>query len=165
MHCSKKDDLLSSNWDNVTNEENVNVAYSHFIERFQSSYEKCCPVKKVRVDEDNGCIKPWFTKGLCNACRKTNCLYKKFLQNRTDTVEMKYKAYKNKLTSILRNCEKNSYINLLEQEKNNVKGTWKIFNTIIRKGKRSSNYPDSFTHNGATVKNKKDIANGFNDFL
>ena len=26
-----KDDLLSSNWDNVTNEENVNVAYSHFI--------------------------------------------------------------------------------------------------------------------------------------
>ena len=38
-------------------------------------------------------------------------------------------------------------------------------NTIIRKGKRSSNYPDSFTHNGATVKNKKDIVNGFNDFF
>ena len=105
------------------------------------------------------------TKGLRNACRKKNCLYKKFLQNRTDAAEMKYKAYKNKLTSILRNCEKNYYINLLEQEKNNVKGTWKILNTIIRKGKRSSNYPDSFTHNGATVKNKKDIANGFNDFF
>ena len=27
-------------------------------------------------------------------------------------------------------------------------------NTIIRKGKRCSNYPDIFTHNGATVKNK-----------
>ena len=141
------------------------MAYSHFIERFQSSYEKCCPVKKVRVDENNGCIKPWFTKGLRNACRKKNCLYKKCLQNRTDAAEMKYKAYKNKLTSILRNCEKNYYINLLEQEKNNVKGTWKILNTIIRKGKRSSNYPDSFKHNGATVKNKKDIANGFNDFF
>ena len=38
-------------------------------------------------------------------------------------------------------------------------------NTIIRNGKRSSNYPDSFTHNGATVNNKKDIANGFNDFF
>ena len=101
-----KDDLLSSNWDNVTNEENVNVAYSHFIERFQSSHEKCCPVKKVRVDENKGCIKPWFTKGLRNACRKKNCLYKKFLQNRTDAAEMKYHAYKNKLTSILRNCEK-----------------------------------------------------------
>ena len=58
-----KDDLLSSNWENVTNEENVNVAYSHFIERLQSSYEKFCPVKKVRVDENNGCIKPWFFQG------------------------------------------------------------------------------------------------------
>ena len=112
-----KDDLLSSNWDNVTNEENVNVAYSLFIERLQSSYEKCCPVKKVRVDENDACIKPWFTKGLRNACRKKNCLYKKFLQNRTDTAEIKYKAYKNKLTSVLRNCEQNYYIKLLEPEK------------------------------------------------
>ena len=57
----------------------------------------------------------------------TNSFYK----NRTDTAEMKYKAYRNKLTSILRYCDKNYYINLLEQEKNNVKGTWKILNTII----------------------------------
>ena len=46
-----------------------------------------------------------------------------------------------------------------------MKGTWKILNTIIRKGNISSNYPDSFIHNGATVKNKQDIANGFNDFF
>ena len=46
------------------------------------------------MDENNGCIKPWFTKGLRNACRKKKCLYKKFLENRTDTAEMKYKAYK-----------------------------------------------------------------------
>ena len=80
---------------------------------------------------------------------------------------MKYKAYKNKLTYIYSETMKKIiiYINLLEQEKNNVKGTWKILNTITRKGKRSSNYPDSFTHNSATVKNKKDIANGFNDFF
>ena len=95
-----KDGLLTSNWDNVTNEEDVNMAYNHFIERFQTSYEKCCPVKKVRVDVING------YKGLCNACRKKKNLYNKFLQNRTNTAEMKYKAYKNKLTPVLRNCEK-----------------------------------------------------------
>ena len=47
-----------------------------------------------------------------------------------------------------------------------MKGTWKILNTIIvRKGKISSNYPGSFIRNGATVKNKEDIANGFNIFF
>ena len=101
------------NLDNVTNEDDVNVAYNHVIEIFQASYEKCCPVKKVRVDVNNGCIKPWFTKGLRNACRKKNCLYKKFLQNRTDTAEMKYQAHKNKLASVIRHCEKNYYIKLL----------------------------------------------------
>ena len=52
------------------------------------------------MDENNGCIKPWFTKGLRNARRKKFFLYNTFLQNRTDTAEMKYKAYKNKLTSV-----------------------------------------------------------------
>ena len=75
---------------------------------------------------------------------------------------MKYKAYKNKLISVLRKGENNYYIKLLEQEKETVKGTWNILNTINRKGQRCSNYPDSFIHNGATSKNKKDIANGFN---
>ena len=60
---------------------------------------------------------------------------------------------------------KNYYIKLLEQEKKNVKGTWKILNTIIRKFKRSSNYPDSFTHNGATVENKKTLPMGLMIFF
>ena len=43
--------------------------------------------------------------------------------------------------------------------------TWKILNTIIRKGKRCSNYQYSFIHNGATVKNKKDISTGLMIFF
>ena len=38
-------------------------------------------------------------------------------KTRTDTAEMKYKAYTNKLTSVLQNCDQNYYIELLEQEK------------------------------------------------
>ena len=53
---------------------------------------------------------------LMHAGRKVS-LQKVFLQNRTDTAEMKYKAYTNKLTSVLRNCENNYYTKLLDQEK------------------------------------------------
>ena len=42
-------------------------------------------------------FKPWFTKGLRNACRKKNCLYKKFLQNRTNTAEMKINTKRTKI--------------------------------------------------------------------
>ena len=40
-----------------------------------------------------------------------------FLQNRTKESECKYKSYKNKLTSILRFCEKEYYNKLLVKEK------------------------------------------------
>ena len=76
----------------------------------------------LRPTEDNNRMVCAGLLGLRNACRKKNCLYKKFLQNRTNTAEMKYKAYKNKLTSVLRNCEKNYYIKLLEQEKKKREG-------------------------------------------
>ena len=59
-------------------------------------------------------------------------MYKQFLRNRTKESECKYKSYKNKLTSILRFCEKEYYNKLLVKEKNSTKGTWKILNSIIK---------------------------------
>ena len=57
------------------------------------------------------------------------------------------------------------YSTLLDKEKNNVKGTWKLLNTIIMKGQQSFPLPDKFMSNGKTVTRKKDIANGLNDFF
>ena len=66
-------------------------------------------------------------------CQKKK-LYKAFIISRSHEAELKYKSYKNKLTSILRFAEKAYYSKLLEkQTKNNVKGIWKILNTIINK--------------------------------
>ena len=93
-------------------------------------------------------------------------MYIKFLKNRTSDNEERYKKYKNRLTSVLRNCEKGYYSNLLAKYRNNIKETWKILNGII-KGKRgsSSDYPDSFIHANTIIKDKKGIVNGFNDFF
>ena len=46
----------------------------------------------------------------------------KFLRNRTDTAEMKYKAYKNKLTSILRSCEKIIILIYSNKKKTTLRG-------------------------------------------
>ena len=48
-----------------------------------------------------------------------------------------------------------------------MKGTWAIFNTIIKKGHQAPSYPQEFVDNGSVVKikNSMDIANGFNKFF
>ena len=62
-----------------------------------------------------------------------NLLYRQFLKKRTEECETKYKRYKNKLTAIMRYCEKEYYTDMLVVNKGNIKETWKILNSLINK--------------------------------
>ena len=99
------------------------------------------------------------------ACAKKKKLYKAFILSRSAESEHKYKTYKNKLTSILRLTEKTYYSTLLEQQRTNVKGTWKILNKVINKKYNKPTYPEYFLKNNTRISKKEDIANGFNHFF
>lgn len=58
-------------------------------------------------------------------------LYKTLLKNRTTETESKCKVYKNKLTKIPGPSKNQYYSDLIEQNKNNAKGTWDMLNTLI----------------------------------
>ena len=80
--------------------------------------------------------------------------------------EIIYKTYKNKLTSILRYCEKQYYSDLLKIHKNNMKETWKIINDLVNK-KSSTRlpYPTEFIKNGSIISGSMNIAEHFNSFF
>ncbi len=75
------------------------------------------------------------------------------------------KKYKSKLTTILRNAEKEYYWKLLENKKHSCKETWNILNAIINKRQKDSSYPEYFEMNGSKFTTKNNIANGFNIFF
>lgn len=161
------EDLRNVDWTLTLQEANPNLAYECFLETFLRLYDKNCPVKLVdaskRKREDKG--NPWMTNGLKNACKKKNLLYREFLRLRTNKTENKYKIYKNKLTFILRNEEKNYYDKLLKDQINNIKGTWKILNNLIKKGAKSMNLPREFNIADRKITNWDEIAQGFNKFF
>ena len=106
-----------------------------------------------------------MTSGLKNACKKKNLLYKMFLKSRSKQSEDKYKTYKNKLTTILRKCEKNYNTKLLELNKGNLKETWKLLNSIINKKKKTMQVGHEFENKGESITGDEHIANGFNDYF
>ena len=59
-------------------------------------------------------------------------MYKNFLHCRTRNAKEKYKTYKNKLTTVIRNSEKLYHNKLLVQQKYSIKGPWKILNTVMK---------------------------------
>ena len=156
--------LEKEDWDTLLISNDVNICYDAFLNNFITLYNEHCPTKQTKSTIKKT-YKPWFTKSLQNACKKKNNLYATYLSSNCTKALEKYKKYKNKLTQILRKCEKNYYDKILDEQKHNMKGTWNILNNIIGKNKNQKSYPETFKHNNTLVTNKKDIANGFNNFF
>lgn len=112
--------LLQQDWSGVYVND-VDAAYETFLNTYISIYNKCCPMKLLK--KPRKIDKPWMTLGLIKACKKKNRLYKEYVKNRTPDNEAKYKAYKNKLTTIIRKSKKDYYNKKLKDNKGNMKAT------------------------------------------
>lgn len=155
--------LSGQEWTRVYQAADLDSAYGNCLDTFLAIYDRSCPVKqsKGKANCQDG---PWIIRGLSNACKKKNTLYKKCIKNRTKENEMKYKKYKNKLTDIIRKCKKDYYNNVLEKNKNNIRGTWKILNSIIRKKNPSMSFSDYFIVDDKAIKDEA-VVEGFNNFF
>ena len=123
--CEIISELEETEWGEILNSDDVNFSYETFVNKLTDIYSKNCPAATGKVNNKRP-NKPWMTSGLKNACKKKNLLYKYFLKSRSKQSEDKYKTYKNKLTTILRKCEKNYNTKLLELNKGNLKETWRL---------------------------------------
>ena len=86
------------------------------------------------------------------------------LQHKNNYNECVYKKYRNKLTNILRQAEKQLYDNLFATHKDNLNETWKTIKLIINKHKNVAK-ASTFVINNKQVTDAKEIANNFNNFF
>ena len=157
-----KCELVEHSWHRVLQCENADQCYEIFIKDFVDILDRCCKMVKSHVTHKN--VKPWLTTGLINACKKKNSMYKRWLIDKSQESESRYKKYKNKLVLILRKAEREYYKNELNKHKKDVKATWSILNNIIKKGRKQSKECEFMNRNNKKVYDKQTIANMFNDF-
>lgn len=91
-----QNDLMTQNWDTIYRNNSINEAYEEFQEKCNKLYDTEIKHKQKYGEHS------WITKGLQNACKKKNTLYREFIRLRTTDVENKYKKYRNKLINIIR---------------------------------------------------------------
>ena len=73
-------------------------------------------------------------------------------------IETKYKLYKNKLTTIIREAEKQYYANKLQEMKCNISRTWKLLNQMTCRNMTNSKQITEIESNGTTISNPQMIA-------
>uniref|UniRef100_A0A672HNX1 Reverse transcriptase domain-containing protein n=1 Tax=Salarias fasciatus TaxID=181472 RepID=A0A672HNX1_SALFA len=151
------EDLTKQNWDAVYVDD-VNEAYNAFINTVIDLYNKNCALITNRKKSND---KPWMTKGIKNACKKKNYLYRNFLKEQTKEAENKYKKYKNKLVWIIRNRRKDYYSEQLNENRNNIKSTWGILNKVLNTKEEKNFYPKYFVKENIEIHDEKEITNEF----
>ena len=106
---------------------------------------------------------PWISHALLKSIRRKNVLYKKSLKNPSDSNVQKYKQYRNRLNSVLRMAKKQYYSDILEMEKNNMRNTWKVINSIIRTNTKTCT--EKFVSGNKTYTCPNEIASQFNKYF
>ena len=161
-----KNELKNVDWENVCNSSDVNESYTNFVNTFNKIHDECIPLKKKRFrSQKNNSRSPWISFALLKCIRRKSVLYKKFLKKPTDVNIEKYKKYRNrpKLNSTLRLAKWNYFADLLEKEKNNMRNTWKVINSIIRP--KINTCTDKFVSENTTYTCPIEIATEFNNYF
>ena len=92
-------------------------------------------------------------------------MYKLFLKVPSAHNETRYKAYRNKLSHILKKAEKLHYTDLLTANKSNLKKTWQIMKNVVNKNKVKNVNSKFRLNDGSLTENKSMISDKFNEFF
>ena len=98
--------------------------------------------------------KPWITMALQKSISIKNKLFsdyinKKYLSQKTE-LHIKYKSYKNMLSTLMKQSKQNYFTKLFENNLRNLKNTWKGIKSIIYMKSSLSNYTTFLTFQNET---------------
>ena len=112
--------LYESSLNDIESIPNANKAYSIFLEKFRTMYNKHFPLKKIKL-KTKDLKSPWITTGIKKASKWKQRLYTNFLKNRIPQNETEYLNYKKLFESIKRRSKKLHFSKLILKYKNNIK--------------------------------------------
>jgi hypothetical protein len=149
------------NWNHILSISDCQSAFSYFHANIIAMFNECFPIK---VNKSVYSVrKKWLSYGLKNSIKLKNKLYLRYKRSPTTDNHLKYKVYKNKLTSLIRTAEKNYYDELFKQNKNNLKKSWQIIKRILNKDSSIRNA--QLLINNQLTTDHKVIAEHFNNYF
>ena len=156
-------DIQDHDWNAVFEESsNLNEITLNTIQAINTIVDKHVPKKQVSANKRKQLNKPWITGGILKSIKIKQKMYKShFLSNNANKIEQ-YKTYSNKLNRIKNHSKKSYYCKHFEKCKSNLKATWKLIGTLIKRKTKGQTCPSRIVRNNKTYTSKSDIAEQFN---
>ena len=156
------EEIHNTDWTDVIQNADAQESTTIFHKRYTAIFNKHFPTKIVKAGYKNR--KDWLPGGVKRAIEKKNKLFLQFRKRPTPENRDIYKAYRNRVNTLLRKLDVQHYKDLLELNKNNIRKSWQVIKEIINKN-RVKKEQSAFLVNNRLTEDKNMIANGFNKFF
>ena len=151
--------LMSFNWKDILETDNVNGSFDAFYKHFREEYNKCFPLRTIKIGYKTR--KPWLTQGLKTAIKNKNKLYIKYRKHKTSSNLNCYKQYKAEFCKIMKRAERTYYEESFLKCKQNLKKSWSLIKEVINKNK-SQKMNTQFIIGNKSTSDPSTISNSFN---
>ncbi|CAB4039973.1 Hypothetical predicted protein [Paramuricea clavata] len=124
-----------------------------FNQTIQSTLDSHAPIKTVKV-RSRPC--PFVTQDIKDLMKTRDQLHRRYLQTRDDLDWSNFKDARKAVKRMLKDSERNYYLDEVQRHKNNPGSLWKIINQAI---------PSKSKEKHAYTKDPKTVADEFNQFF
>jgi hypothetical protein len=145
--------------------------FNKFLTTVNTLTEECFVTEPVsKTSRRNRFTNPWITNGIIASVKQKNHLYKKWRRTTTKNDQRgdhnmyeTYKQFRKTLKSVIVQAKKSHYLRKFNKVIGNSKKTWELINDL--RGKRQNQAKPSFMINSELVKDRRKIADAFNNFF
>ena len=141
-------DVDAVDWINVCNESNdIHEEAANCISILKQIADKHAPIKQASQSKRRQLAKPWLTKGVLNSVKHKQKLYKSHFLSRDPDKVREYKLYANALNRIKNKAKNDYYCQRFKFYQNDLKNTWKLIGTLVKRKNKGQNYPARIIRN------------------
>ena len=159
-------DIRAIDWSTIHIESNdLNEIATKTIRTLQLIVNKHAPRKQISKTKQKQFSKPWITNGILKSIKNKESMYRTHFLSNNPAKTAEYKRYANKLNHLKAVSKKAYYCKQFNLHRSNLKATWKLIGTLIKRKTKGQTSPSRITINDKTFTNKLDIAEQFNKYF
>ena len=160
-----KQKLSNNDWLQIENDFQPESAFKKFSTEIQNNFETCFPFVNVKQNKKRTPVNNWMTRDLLNLRNTKDKLFRCKMRKRTEVAKNKFNEASRIYKAAVRVAKKEYYSCKFNEYSKDMKKTWEIVNTLVRKNKKSHSIPNLFQDENKNYSTFLDIAEGFNSFF
>ena len=142
--------------------ENINAAYSHFVELITNIIDELAPVKEIRVRKDS---QEWMDQEVLEGIRIRNKLLTKYRTSQIHSDYVNFKKARNRVQSLIKRKKKSFIIDKLKENIGKPKDLWKCLKSLGLSSGKDSSSKICLNNNGNPCFDDKTNAETFKAFF